>query len=133
MAVYYNKQKTHNTTNFKNWTIYASSASNRDLYNIYYIDSEWNTAASGGGETASLTNLATAFGDGNAWTVSSTDEDSTGTFICIIVRLSDRKVVKCVGSTSGDRLAQNSNWTCTDITGDAWYEELRKLRLLGNI
>ncbi len=133
MATYYDKQKTHNTAKLRNWTIYASSAANRDLYNIYYIDSEWRTAASGSGETASLTKLATAFGDGVSWTVSSSDDDSNGTFTCIIVRLSDRKVVKCVAVADDDRIANNSIWTCTDITGDAWYEELRKLRLLGNI
>ena len=134
MATYYNKQKTHNTTKFRNWTIYATDEENRSKYNIYYIDSEWNTVTAGSGEeTANFTNLQTAFNDGSTWTIKSDDEDMTMRFTCIIVRLSDRKVIKCFGDVGFERLADNSKWTCTDITGQAWYEELRKLRLLGNI
>ena len=135
---YYNKKKEHNTTRFRNWTIYEyDSDHNREGYNIYYIDSEWETAGEGnpppGSEQATFTGLMNAFNDGSKWRISAEDANSTGTFTLIVVRLKDRVVKKCVGVASNEKLANNALWTVTDVTGEVWYEELRKLRLLGNI
>lgn len=132
MATYYPLEKEHNLTRFRNWTIYADAA-DRPNYKIYYIDSEWRTAGNGDGTSTTFSKLQTAFNDGSGWSISAEEEDSNGTFQCIIVRLSDRKAIKCVGTVSGAELANNALWECTDVTDSVWYDDLRKLRLLGNI
>jgi hypothetical protein len=133
MAKYYPLEKVHNQTKLRNWTIYATIASNRSKYKIYYIDSEWRTAGNDDNMTVNFSKLQTAFGDGIIWTLNAEQEDSNGTFQCIIVRVSDRKAIKCVGTASSQQLANQSLWECTDVTGSVWYDELGRLRLLGII
>lgn len=135
---YYNKQKTHNFSRLRHWTIFENGADqpDKDDYNIYYIDSEWAVAGAGDPDVvdqAVFTGLQTAFNDGSKWKIAGEDANSTGTFTCIIVRKSDRVVKKCVGVASGEKLANNALWTVTDVTGEVWYDELRKLLLLGYI
>ena len=135
---YYNKQKTHNFSRLRNWTIFENGADqpDKDDYNIYYIDSEWGTAGAGDPDAPDqvvFTKLKNAFNDGSKWKIVAEDANSTGTFTCIIVRKSDRVVKKCVGVASGQKLANNALWTVTDVTGEVWYDELRKLRHLGII
>ena len=133
MAKYYPLEKVHNQAKLRNWTIYAAIASNRSKYKIYYIDSEWRTAGNDDNMTVNFSKLQTAFGDGIIWTLNAEQEDSNGTFQCIIVRVSDRKAIKCVGTASSQQLANQSLWECTDVTGSVWYDELGRLRLLGII
>ena len=133
MAKYYPLEKVHNQAKLRNWTIYAAIASNRSKYKIYYIDSEWRTAGNDDNMTVNFSKLQTAFGDGIIWTLNAEQEDSNGTFQCIIVRVSDRKSIKCVGTASSQQLANQSLWECTDVTGSVWYDELGRLRLLGII
>ena len=133
MAKFYPLEKVHNQVKLRNWTIYAAIASNRGKYKIYYIDSEWRTAGNDDNMTVNFSKLQTAFGDGITWTLNSEQDDSTGTFQCIIVRVSDRKAIKCVGTASSQQLANESIWECTDVTGSVWYDELGRLRLLGII
>ena len=133
MAKYYPLEKVHNQAKLRNWTIYATTASNRSKYKIYYIDSEWRTAGNDDNMTVNFSKLQTAFGDGIVWTLNVEQEDSNGTFQCIIVRVSDRKAIKCVGTASSQQLANQSLWECTDVTGSVWYDELGRLRLLGII
>ena len=132
---YYNKEKAHNAIRLRNWTVYQYSESERNKgnYKIYYFDSEWATAAEGTVETATFTGLQTAFNDGSKWKIAAENANSTGTFTLIIVRLKDRVVKKCVGVASGAKLANNALWTVTDVTGEVWYDDLRKLRHLGII
>ena len=132
---YYNKEKAHNTNRLRNWTVYQyiESERNKGNYKIYYIDSEWATAAEGTVEIATFTGLQTAFNDGSQWRIAAENANSTGTFTFIVVRLKDRVVKKCVGVASGAKLANNALWTVTDVTGTVWYDELRKLRGLGYI
>jgi hypothetical protein len=135
---FYNKKKAHNTSRLRNWTIYEYDSDNdRKSYNIYYIDSEWATAGEGnppaGSEQVAFTGLENAFNDGSKWRISAENANSTGTFTCIIVRKSDRVVKKCVGVASDQKLANNAVWTVTDVTGQVWHDQLRRLRLLGHI
>jgi hypothetical protein len=133
---YYNKEKAHNTNRLRNWTVYQyiESERNKGNYKIYYIDSEWNTAGNGTpSEQVTFTGLQNAFNDGSQWRIAAENANSTGTFTLIIVRLKDRVVKKCVGVASGAKLANNALWTVTDVTGEVWYDELRRLRLLGYI
>ena len=83
--------------------------------------------------TVDFTKLKTAFGDEIQWTLNAEQDDSNGTFQCIIVRVSDRKAIKCVGTASSQQLANVALWECTDVTGSVWYDELSRLRLLGII
>ena len=133
MAKYYPLEKAHNEEKLRNWTIYATTASNRSKYKIYYIDSEWNSSPNDDNVTVNFSKLQTAFGDGITWTLNSEQDDSNGTFQCIIVRVSDRKAIKCVGTASSQQLANESIWECTDVTGSVWYDGLSRLRLLGII
>lgn len=133
---YYNKQKEHKTTRLRNWTIYEyDSDNNREGYNIYYIDSEWALAGDGspGSEQVRFTALETAFNDGSKWKISAEASNSTGTYACIIVRNKDRVAKRCVGIASGQKLANNTLWTVTDVTGGVWHDQLRRLKLLGYI
>ena len=133
---YYNKEKPHNTSRLRNWTVYQYIQSERDKgnYKIFYIDSEWATAGNGGtSEQVTFTGLQTAFNDGSQWRISAENANSTGTFTFIVVRLKDRVVKKCVGVASGAKLANNALWTVTDVTGTVWYDVLRKLRYLGYV
>ena len=116
---FYNNEKTHNTTRFRNWTIYEyDSSNNRQDYKIYYIDSEWSTAGNGSpSEQVSFTGLQNAFNDGSQWRISAENANSTGTFTLIVVRLSDGVIKKCVGVASDEKLANNTLWTVTDVTG----------------
>ena len=135
---YYNKQKTHNFSRLRHWTIFENGADqpDKDDYNIYYIDSEWETAGAGDPDAPDqevFTGLKNAFNDGSKWKIVAEDANSTGTFTLIIVRKSDRVVKKCVGVASGQKLSNNALWTVTDVTGEVWYDDLRKLRHLGII
>jgi len=108
----------------------------KDDYNIYYIDSEWAVAGAGDPDASDqvvFTGLQNAFNDGSKWKISAEDANSTGTFTLIVVRLKDRVVKKCVGVASGEKLANTALWTVTDVTGEVWYDDLRKLRHLGII
>ena len=133
---YYNKQKIPTYDRLRNWSVhqFPPSERNKENYKIYYIDSEWTESGNGNSVVNTVfTGLQTAFNDGSQWKISAEDANSTGTFTFIVVRLKDRVVKKCVGVASGEKLTNNALWTVTDVTGKVWYEELRKLRLLGNI
>ena len=140
---YYDKQKTHNFSRRRHWTIYekqpdgsSGNLPDKGDYHIYYIDSEWGTAGAGDPDVPEhelFTKLRDAFNDGSNWRIAAEDANSTGTYTLIIVRLKDRVVKKCVGVASNEKLANEALWTVTDVTGEVWYEELRRLRLLGNI
>jgi hypothetical protein len=121
---FYDNEKTHNTTRLRNWTIYEyDSDDNRQGYKIYYIDSEWNTAGNGTpSEQVTFTGLQNAFNDGSQWRISAENANSTGTFTCIIVRQSDGVIKKCVGVATGSKLANDTLWTVTDVTGQVWYD-----------
>ena len=134
MARHYPLEKEHNVIKFRNWTIVAANAADQPNYKIYYRDDEWNTAASSGSNaSAAFTKLQTIFDDGVNFFITGKDGNSTGTFTCIVVRLSDRKAVKCQGVVSGAELCDNAKWTCTDVSDSVFYDELRKLLHLGYI
>ena len=134
MSKYYPLEKAHNYIKKKNWTILCVPAENQPNYKIFYKDSEWNEASDAEPPAAgTFTKLTNAFDDGTTWFINGQDGNSTGTFTCVVVRLSDRKAIKCVGVASNQKLCEDARWTVTDITGDVWHDELRRLRLLGNI
>ena len=132
---FYNKKKAHTTQRLRNWTIYEYSSPNqRKDYDIYYIDSEWNAAGNGVKDIVEFTGLQNAFNDGSKWMIAGENANSTGTFTCIIVRKKGGRVVKkCVGVASGEKLANNTLWTVTDVTGEVHHGLMRRLRLLGHI
>jgi len=103
------------------------------LYEIYYIDSEWAVAPTGGSGTFGLFPAAdVGFGDGNNFRILTSTNTMTGTVQFIVVRKSDRKAILFHGDADGTALAEGT-WTFTNVTGKVWHEGLRKLRILGYV
>ena len=87
-----------------------------------------------GGDTSSInrntssTLLGTILGINNI-NIQLREDDPQGTLDCIIVRKSDRKAVRIVTTN----VQWNNGITYTDVSNNANYPELQRLRLLGII
>ena len=95
-----------------------------DDYFCYY--NSWQGQGPGGegdSENINVTAGGVTFG---TFRFVRTDESSTGTADIVLVRKSDRAVIRITGSMDGTP-------TFTLVTGSANYPELQRLRLLGYI
>ena len=147
MSTYYTEEKQVNDTLLKGMTFYLNTGGelpgSNDEYRIYYLDSEWKELGDSEDSinTATFTQLGDFFDDGRIWIMKfrghSLGVQSTPQVKFIVVRLSDRKAgLVSIRGTSGFPAQQLSNAgekTVTDVSENVWYDELRKLSLLGYI
>ena len=117
-----------------NLYLFTTDNLNNHLYEIYYIDSEWDVAPTGGSGTFGLFPAAdVGFGDGIDFRTLTSNINMTGTVQFIVVRKSDRKTILFHGDADGTTALAYATWTFTDVTGEVWHEGLRKLRILGYV
>jgi len=140
MSTYYPLEKKVNDTTFRGITFYTNS--DNDKYRIYYIDSEWKELGNSGSSESvgSFQTIGDFFNDGISWTTKyrfvGLGSQSEPQFKFIVVRLSDRKTgLFTIRGTAGypTQYVPNAEKTATDISGKAWFDELRRLRLLGYV
>ena len=142
MSTYYRLEKEVNDTTFRGVTFYTNG-DNNDKYKIYYNDSEWKDIGipAGTESTGSFTDISNFFQDGITWNAKYNTKglgsQSEPQYKFIVVRLSDRKTgLFTIRGTSGfpvQHVVNAGDRTVTDVTEHVWYDELRKLSLLGYI
>ena len=140
MTTYYRKEKQVTNTILKGMGFYIQSGGSNDAYRIYYLDSEWKELGDEESTSyATFTEIGDFFDDGSVWQMEyrpvTIGVQATPQIKFIVVRLADRKagLVSIRGTAGSQTLATAGEKTVTDVSEHVWYDELRKLSLLGYI